>query len=1824
MVLYTPSRSASSEDSSSKMQLVYFSNELPYDDLQTLFRELLQHSKERDHPHLALFLQEATLALRDEVRQLSTELKASIPPFESVLNFAEFTDLRQGPLSGSIDGILLCTVEIAALIGHCEKNPEILDGSGQETVLAGLGLGLLASAALALASTVSDLAQTGAQVLRQAFRLGVLVDDVSQIIQPRNPEETPDSWAYVLPDMTAEEAQDALDAIQQKETTPESSKIFLSAKSATSVTISGPPARLKALFRSDEHFRDRKHIALPVFSGLCHASHIYTEDHVQSIVRTPSMEHLDSVVTPRRAVLSTSSGRPFQPQPGTASELFEHIIREILTQQIEWDNVVHYVIERTRETEVVQCQVLNFRVSVPINDTISALTQQVSGIKISSTELIPWIHEKVSDEPNFRGSMQSKIAIVGMSCRLPGGATDTEKLWDILEKGLDVHRKIPADRFDVDSHYDPTGKRVNTSQTPYGCFIDEPGLFDAPFFNMSPREAQQTDPMQRLMLVTAYEALERSGYGMQTAPPPRLTQNMSSNPVANRTAATDLHRIGTFYGQASDDYREVNTAQEVGTYFIPGGCRAFGPGRINYFLKFSGPSYSIDTACSSSLATIQTACTSLWNGEIDMAVAGGTNVLTNSDAFAGLSNGHFLSKTPNACKTWDSEADGYCRADAIASVVMKRLEDAIADNDRILGVITAAGTNHSAEAVSITHPHAGHQAYLNRLALARSGINPLDVGYVELHGTGTQAGDAEEMQSVTETFAPLTKRRGASNPLYIGAVKSNIGHSEAAAGVSALLKVLLMMQKNAIPPHVGIKNSINPRFKDLDKRNVRIPYDKTPWPRPEGKKRIAVVNNFSAAGGNTTIVVEDGPGPRRVTEADPRSAHVIAVSAKSKISLRRNLERMLEHVNANPDGTSVADLGYTTTARRYHHNHRVAFAASDVAQVKKQLAAALAKVDTHKPIPSTGSVSIAFSFTGQGASFKSLELFHEVPYFRSQILHLDGIAQSQGFPSFIPVLDGSHEKDFQHSPVITQLAQTCSQIALTRYLGTLGVKPNIVIGHSLGEYAALHSAGILSASDTIFLVGKRAQMLQARCKAGSHKMVAVRASLEQVQESIGDGQEGGGNKIPYEIACVNGPKDTVLSGPAAEMDMAVPALEKDGYKCFTLDVSFAFHSAQTEPVLEDFEAVAAGVVFQPLQVPVISPLLSKIVFDDKALNAKYLRRATRESVNFLGALEAARKIGAVDEDTVWVEIGPHPVCTNFVKSSLQYAPSSAAPDAAAPAMVAVPTFRRDESNWQTLGQALAVLHCAGAKVHWQELHAPFERSLNLLDLPTYGWNDKTYWIQYNGDWALTKGNTFYDEEKKSKAALRGCGSSPLAASVSNLSTSTVQRIVEERFDGSSGLVVMQSDLRQADFRAAAWGHKMNGVGVVTSSIHADIAYTLGEYLYSKLKPKSKQVNINVANLEVLKGLVANNDASKPQLIQVALSTPNIDGNTAEMKWYNVGADGIAADEFFASATLYFTADATTWLESWRPLQHLVQGRVAELERLAASGVANRLSHAMAYRMFATNLVDYAQKYRGMRSVVMHELEAFADVELYTGSSSGSWTVPPHFIDSVAHLAGFVMNVSDAADTKNSFAVTPGWGSMRFARSLVAGGRYRSYVRMLPTPEDGSVFLGDVYIMDRDTREIVGMVGAIQRPLAQHGAKPAAAAMAKSVVATAPTSRTTTAIREPIAVTAISEPKPTGPVPVQAAVAVPVVDDAALAEADTTTAKALRIIAEESALELSELVDDASFANLGIDSLMSLVIAEKFREQLGVVVSGSLFLEYPSIGDLRGWLEEYYN
>ena len=577
--------------------------------------------------------------------------------------------------------------------------------------------------------------------------------------------------------------------------------------------------------------------------------------------------------------------------------------------------------------------------------------------------------------------------------------------------------------------------------------------------------------MQRLQLATAFEAMEMAGI------------------VPGRSPSTKHDRIGTFYGMTSDDWREINAAQEIDTYFISGGVRAFGPGRINYFFKFSGPSFIVDTACSSSFAAIQLACTSLRAGDCDTAFTGGANVLTNPDIFSGLSRGHFLSKTGN-CKTFDNSADGYCRGDGVATVVLKRVEDALNDKDPILGVIRASATNHSAEAVSITHPHVGAQKFLFDKVLRQSNTNAHDVSYVEMHGTGTQAGDAVEMESVSSVFAPNRHYRSPEQPLYLGSVKSNIGHGEAVSGVCALIKVLLMLQKNTIPPHCGIKTVMNKTFpKDLKERGVNIALKKTPFPRPAGGKRIVFINNFSAAGGNTALLLEDSPEKSPIKFTDPRSFHIVTVSAKSLASFRKNIECLQAYLDQNPD-TDLASLSYTSTSRRLHHNYRAAFSVSNIQQAKSALVEL--KNGTHSPI-SSEKPQIAFAFTGQGSQYTEMgrKLFEACKHFRAEVEYLDRLAACQGFPSIMPLIDGSVTDGKMLSAVVTQLGMTCVQMALVHLWTSWDLKPTVVVGHSLGEYAALYAAGVLSAADTIFLVGTRAQELEKGCSRGTVSLSIV-------------------------------------------------------------------------------------------------------------------------------------------------------------------------------------------------------------------------------------------------------------------------------------------------------------------------------------------------------------------------------------------------------------------------------------------------------------------------------------------------------------------------------------------------------------------------------------------------------------------------------------------------------------------------------------------------------------------------------------------------------------
>ena len=1030
------------------------------------------------------------------------------------------------------------------------------------------------------------------------------------------------------------------------------------------------------------------------------------------------------------------------------------VVGDILIRPLSFSNILTAVVSEARYSGRDKCKISSIGPSNASSMLVSTLRAE--------TELGVSVGEQfgLSKIVNDTSVTSGKIAIVGMSGRFPN-ADNLESLWTLLEQGLDVHRKVPPDRFDVDAHCDPTGKRKNTSHTPYGCFIEEPGLFDPRFFNMSPREAYQTDPMGRLALVTAYEALEMSGF------------------MPNRTPSSMLDRVGTFYGQTSDDWRQVNAAQNIDTYYIPGTIRAFASGRINYHFKFSGPSYNVDTACSSSFSAIQLACTSLQAKECDTAVAGGLNVMTSPDLFSGLSRAQFLSKT-GSCKTFDDAADGFCRGDGVATVILKRLEDAEADNDPILGVILGTATNHSSDAVSITQPHAPTQESLYRKILGKASVDARDISYVEMHGTGTQAGDGAEMRSISNVFAPRIQGRLPGQTVHVGALKANIGHGEASAGVSSLIKVLLMLQQNAIPPHVGIKGRMNTTFPtDLKERGIRIALKETPWLPPPGGKRRAYLNNFSAAGGNTGVLLEDAPKSARMLETDPRTTFVVLVTAKSAWSLEMNIQKLITYLKMKPH-TSLPRLSYTTTARRIQQPFRISFAVSSISEALEALRSAQA--ESIKPV-SKKPPRVAFVFSGQGAHYPSLakQLFQNSRQFRSDILNFDKIGRSQGFPSFLSLIDGTITDATSFSPFVLQLGQTCIQMALARLWISWNILPSAVIGHSLGEYAALNVAGVLSISDTIFLVGRRAELLEKHCTAGTHSLLAAAASVASTSKCMGGDKPN--------IACINGPRETVISGPTEKLMSYSKTLKAAGIKSTLLPCAYAFHSAQVTPILEPFKDSARSISFANPAIPVISPLLQELVTDGDIFGPEYLARHARETVDFLGGISAAKGEGLVDQDVIWIEVGPSPVCSAFIKSSL------------GTETVTVPSLHNKEDPWRTTSKGLSLLHRNGLHIDWDEVHSEYESSHAVLSLPSYTFENKNYWLDYSNNWCLTKGEAVEAPAEKLRDR--------------PLSTSSVQKLTKEAYEDTITLVA-ESSLSDPDLNDAIFGHLVNGSALCPS------------------------------------------------------------------------------------------------------------------------------------------------------------------------------------------------------------------------------------------------------------------------------------------------------------------------------------------------------------------------------------------------------------------------
>ncbi|CCU75801.1 polyketide synthase [Blumeria hordei DH14] len=1766
--------------SNAPLDLFFCSCDFPDDDKKTLqlFRQLQSHSRKSSFSVLSSFLSECAVVLRAEVAALPRSYRHSTPDFQSLLNLATpilgDAEYEDEPLHVPLRGALLCALQIALLIGNFEAEKVEYDLPRRNTVVAGIRVGMFAAVAIATSSSIIDLASIGPESVRMAFRLQIHVDQISRLIEsPPSTQGKLQNWAYTITQTSEADILEEISRFNTSRACSELTKIRICHVDQNSVGVTGPESRVKAFLKSCS-LCPSSCLPLPNYGGLCHAAEVYGDEDVESIIGRIHKQRCSSRPV-YISLLSPSTGEPFPAE--NAISLFSLVCKEILTEPYYHCRLVKGLSDQVSiSNSTEECRFFSYGTSIVHNILQSPSTPLSNHNKIVPHNLLEWTTRELNSEVSHSDYSKSKLVVVGMSCRMPGGANDTELLFQLLTDGRDVHTKIPADRFDVETHYDPTGNKANASETPFGNFIDNPGFFDAGFFNISPREAEQTDPMHRLALITAYEALEMAGF------------------TPNRTQSTNLKRVGTYYGVASDDYREANAGQNIDTYATPGGERAFANGRINYYFKFGGPSFNIDTACSSSGAAINAACSSLWSGEIDMAIAGGLNVMTNPDNYCMLSKGHFLSKT-GQCKVWSKDADGYCRADGIGSIVIKRLEDAIADNDRIIAMICAAATNHSANAVSITQPHVGAQKENYNQILQDAGVDPLDVSYVELHGTGTQVGDGVESKSVADVFAPLEIPRQADNPLYLGAIKSNIGHGEAAAGVASIIKVLLAFEKNQIPRNIFVAKDINPTVAaNIRNRNARMVTENISWPRRPEKKRYAVVNSFGAHGGNTSFLFEEAP-LRPESIRDPRNVFVVAVSAKSKNSLRGNLTSLLRYLDITSD-VKLGDLSYTLCARRIHYQNRVATSATTIIQVRKFIESALIQVDSLRPIP-VEVPPIAFAFSGQGAFYERIgqQLFNYFPSFRDEVLRLDHLSQQIGFPSIISALTGSTNLQVS-GPLVVHLTLVIVGIALARFWERLGVKPDVVIGHSLGEYPALVSAGVLSAADAIFLVGKRAEILLETCTPGTHCMLSIRASVETIERLT--------DKLPYEIACLNSPADTVISGSLEQIQKIQELVELSGLKCNRLEIPFAFHSSQLDPMLDHYEKLAGSVTFNPPSIPVISPLLGACVTEHNIINARYMRRATREPVNFLGALLNAKQIGAINSSVTWIDVSPHPVCTSFLQCC-------------APASKICSTLRRNEENFTNISRTLVELHLQGIPVSWNDYFESYEKAHSLLNLSGYSWNARNHWIPYRGTWAL-------DKAQKEKPRLTTLSSPPLKSS-------SIHRIISDTFQDTTHQIVTISDLTHPELWPIVSSHRVNKEVTATLSLQtiwSDMAYSISKYMYQRLKPENTTTSMNLANFEVFHSVSVSGDISRPRLIRMeATHRPNL--QTTDIQWYHASLDEQRSSDIVISATI-FHEDILTWQREWRSVHHFLKDRIEALSQKALDGTANRITKNLIYSMFR-NIVDYDEIYKGIQSLILDGYEALAEVTL--PEKHGNWLAPPHFVENVLQVAGFVMNCGDVFDHRDTFTVFPGWSDLRLLGALNPGEKLRSYVRLTPGKVSRE-YLGDVFILRAD--EIIGMCSQMRfrrvpRMLmetfftAEDDDIVVGSARRNDGRAMTPFGK---GVSHPItpAESEISESSylaADGDI-LAAKTLVKAVEASQASISESTEmiwAESLRVIARELDITVDELTDETTFAELGVDSLMSLILVQKFLSDLCIKLPSSVFLENPTVKVFKEYLKD---
>lgn len=901
------------------------------------------------------------------------------------------------------------------------------------------------------------------------------------------------------------------------------------------------------------------------------------------------------------------------------------------------------------------------------NDLIDSLLNQRSADSLRES------HGHADRNTQGRGSINEPVAVIGVGCRFPGDIDGPERLWDFLTEKKCAITAYP------DRGFTNAGTFAES-----GGFLKDVAGFDNRFFDIPPDEALRMDPQQRLLLEVSWEALEHAGI---------IPESLR------------LSRTGVFVGVSSTDYvRLVSaSAQQKSTIWDnTGGSSSIIANRISYFLDIQGPSIVIDTACSSSLVAVHLACRSLSTWDCDIALVGGTNVLISPEPWGGFREAGILSQT-GCCHAFDKSADGMVRGEGCGVIVLQRLSDARLEGRRILAILTGSAVNQDGKSNGIMAPNPSAQIGVLENACKSARVDPLEIGYVEAHGTGTSLGDRIEAHALGMVFG---RKRPGSGPLMIGSIKPNIGHLEGAAGIAGLIKAVLMVERGSLLPSGGFTEP-NPAI-PFTELGLRVVDELQEWPVVAGRPRRAGVSSFGFGGTNAHVIVEEAGSVGADTvsgraDVGGSGGGVVAwvISGKTASALAAQAGRLGRYVRARP-ALDVVDVGYSLVSTRSVFDHRAVV----VGQTRDELLAGLAGVVAGRPeagvVCGVGKPAgkTAFVFAGQGSQWLGMgsELYAAYPVFAEA---LDAVVDELDRHLRYPLRDviWGHDQDLLNTTEFAQPALFAVEVALYRLVMSWGVRPGLVLGHSVGELAAAHVAGALCLPDAAMLVAARGRLMQALPAGGA--MFAVQAREDEVAPMLGH---------DVSVAAVNGPASVVISGAHDAVSAIADRLRGQGRRVHRLAVSHAFHSALMEPMIAEFTAVAAELSVGLPTIPVISNVTGQLVADDFA-SADYWARHIRAVVRFGDSVRSAHCAGA----SRFIEVGPGGGLTSLIEASLADAQ-----------IVSVPTLRKDRPEPVSVMTAAAQGFVSGMGLDWASVFSGYRPK--RVELPTYAFQHQKFWL----------------------------------------------------------------------------------------------------------------------------------------------------------------------------------------------------------------------------------------------------------------------------------------------------------------------------------------------------------------------------------------------------------------------------------------------------------------------------------------------------------------